>query len=374
MNTSTAKTVTNSATFNTKVEPLVRQDNTLWVNLFLGGFSLITCFICWTFIDRGQSVLAISQVAVTLAFIVNHPHFASSYMLLYKDFGGNIRTNLKYFWAAAVVPTVLLGYLGYCLVYERADLLGHSVNAMFFLVGWHYVKQIFGVVIVTSALKKTYYSVSDRYILLLNLFSIWAISFFNSQTYLGSFDFYGIQYKSFGLSPLFLNMSYSVFAASLIYIVAIHIKRYVNDGSVPTTSAIVAMASLYVWYLPVFAHPHFAYLIPFFHSLQYLVFVWFFKKNQVTAQLETHNEIKNKRKAWVMSFVGYIVVALILGAIFFEFLPKSLDTGIKFQNAAMGASPFLVAFLLFINIHHYFIDNVIWKSANPEVKKHLFLH
>ena len=75
-----------------------------------------------------------------------------------------------------------------------------------------------------------------------------------------------------------------------------------------------------------------------------------------------------------MKFLGYIVVTLILGALFFEFNPKNLDTTYKFSNAAMGASPFLVAFLLFINIHHYFIDNVIWKSANPEVKKHLFLH
>lgn len=358
----------------TNIKTLAREDNTLWVNLFLGGFSLITCLICWAFIDRGQSVLAISQVAVTLAFVVNHPHFTSSYMLLYKDFRQNIRSSLKFFWAAVVAPALLLGYLAYCLAYERADLLGYSVNAMFFLVGWHYVKQIFGVVIVTSALKKTYYSASDRYILLLNLFSIWAISFFNSQTYIGSFDFYGIQYQSFGLSPFFLNLSYSVFAASLIYVVAIHINRYVKEGVVPNSSAMVAMASLYVWYLPVFGHPHFAYLIPFFHSLQYLVFVWFFKKNQVTARIESQSDAQQKRKSWLTQFFGYIVVALILGALFFEFIPKGLDSHYKFTNAAMGASPFLVAFLLFINIHHYFIDNAIWKSANPEVKKHLFLN
>ncbi len=353
---------------------VIQKDNTTMLNLFLGGFSLIVCAICWTFIDRTQSVLAISQVAMVLAFIINHPHFAASYLLLYSDFRKNITKSLKYFWAAVLSPIILIGYLGYCIANEKSDLLGYSVNAMFFLVGWHYVKQIFGVVIVTSALKKTYYSQSDRYILLANLFSIWAISFFGSQTYLGQFDFYGIQYKSFGLDRLWLNLGYSVFTGSLVYLIAIHVKRYINEGVLPISSAVVAMVSLYVWYIPALHHPHFAYLIPFFHSLQYLVFVWFFKKNQVGEAAEKHTEAKEMRFTWVKKFVGYIVMSLILGALFFEIIPKNLDSVMKFTNPGMGGSPFLVCFLLFINIHHYFIDNAIWKSNNPEVKKHLFLH
>ena len=27
--------------------------------------------------------------------------------------------------------------------------------------------------------------------------------------------------------------------------------------------------------------------------------------------------------------------------------------------------------MLFINIHHYFIDNVIWRFTDPEVRAHL---
>ncbi len=29
---------------------------------------------------------------------------------------------------------------------------------------------------------------------------------------------------------------------------------------------------------------------------------------------------------------------------------------------------------MFINIHHYFTDGVIWKISNPEVRKDLFAH
>ncbi len=36
------------------------------------------------------------------------------------------------------------------------------------------------------------------------------------------------------------------------------------------------------------------------------------------------------------------------------------------------AAPILM--LMFINIHHYFTDGVIWKISNPEVRKELFAH
>src|SRR5438067_10733437 len=36
------------------------------------------------------------------------------------------------------------------------------------------------------------------------------------------------------------------------------------------------------------------------------------------------------------------------------------------------AAPILI--LMFINIHHYFTDGVIWKISNPEVRRELFAH
>ena len=33
-----------------------------------------------------------------------------------------------------------------------------------------------------------------------------------------------------------------------------------------------------------------------------------------------------------------------------------------------------VLILMFINIHHYFTDGVIWKISNPEVRRELFAH
>jgi hypothetical protein len=61
-----------------------------------------------------------------------------------------------------------------------------------------------------------------------------------------------------------------------------------------------------------------------------------------------------------------------LGALSFEFVPKAIDSTGLWHTASLGNSPILVSFLIFINTHHYFIDNVIWRSNNEQIKKYLF--
>lgn len=36
------------------------------------------------------------------------------------------------------------------------------------------------------------------------------------------------------------------------------------------------------------------------------------------------------------------------------------------------ALPVLFAAWVFVNVHHYFIDSVIWRSDNPDARRHLF--
>lgn len=339
--------------------------------LLLGGLSIITCMAFWLFVPKSSDLALTGQAALVLSFVINYPHFLSSYMLLYNDFRKNIFSSVKYVWASIICPMLLIGTLGYALLSESAALLGYGLNVMFFLVGWHYMKQIFGVVIVTSAAKRVYYTKSDRNVLLVNLFAIWGVSFFNSQIYLGNHEFWGIKFGSFGISQYWAMICYTLFISTLLYLVVSFAKRYFETGETPQMTAVVAIASLYVWYLPMFYHPHFAYFIPFFHSLQYMVFVWSFKKNQISDRVEEKPN-GDRRKEIAFYLIGFMVISVILGALAFEIIPKSLDKMIGFTNRAMGTNPFVVAFILFINIHHYFIDNTIWKSTNAEVKKYLF--
>jgi hypothetical protein len=216
-----------------------------------------------------------------------------------------------------------------------------------------------------------YFSKAERYLLLTNLFSLWALSWLGSQVGEATFEFYGIKYRSMGL-PLWLGPASQYFVAITGFAVIIQgFRKYISEGKVPNSSALAAIAALYVWYLPVFSHPYFAYLIPLFHSVQYMVFVWSFKHNQVSAKVKGLKG-EEMRKEWVYKFVGFFVVAALLGALAFDFIPNWLDSQISFGDASLGTSTFLASFLLFINIHHYFIDNVIWRSQDEEIKSYLF--
>ncbi|MGC4094780.1 MAG: hypothetical protein QM756_44060 [Polyangiaceae bacterium] len=92
------------------------------------------------------------------AHVINNPHFAVTYLLFYRNlreraFGASLsRTQrLRYVFAGLVVPLALGGFITFALARHSAHELGLVLQAMFVLVGWHYVKQSFGVLSVLSA-------------------------------------------------------------------------------------------------------------------------------------------------------------------------------------------------------------------------------
>ncbi len=341
-----------------------------WDVFMMGGLSIFVCIGFWMFFDKSISLLTISQTAATLAFVVNHPHFLSSYMLLYGDFRNKITERKRYFFAGVIAPAILLAFLVTAMVRGDRSLMGHIVTAMFFLVGWHYVKQVFGCIIVSSAQRKIYYKPFERRLLLANLIPVWFMSFLGTHVGNNSFDFYGIPHYSLQFPAWTLQFCFWAVAITAVSVVVMQTKKYIREGHKPSPPAVAAFVALYAWYLPVMAHPAFGYLIPLFHSLQYLSFVWLLKRNQVSFDIRELKEAK-WREAWIKNFGGFAIGALILGATFFEYLPKGLDAQRIIPAGELGYAPFLAAFLLFINIHHYFIDNAIWRSDNDVVKKFL---
>lgn len=350
----------------------LRDNNYLtWEVFLIGGFSVLCCFAFWLFVDKSSSLFTISITAASLAFIINHPHFLSSYMLLYWDHRHELLKKPKYIWASVIAPLILFSLLVVGVVNKNVALMGHIITAMFFFVGWHYVKQIFGCVIVSSVHRQIFYSASERKTILFSLYSIWFFNWVQSHIGASTFDFYGIKHASFGMPEYVRTAGFYWVGLSVFSVVWMHVKKYIDKGSLPSPPAVAAYTSLLVWYLPMFSHPGFGYMIPFFHSMQYLVFVGIYKKNEA-AFFASGKPAVEQRQVWMKKFVGYLLCAGILGSLFFEWLPKSLDQMVPLSGEGLGPSPWLASFLLFINIHHYFIDNVIWRSDNASVKKYLF--
>ena len=69
---------------------------------------------------------------------------------------------------------------------------------------------------------------------------------------------------------------------------------------------------------------------------------------------------------------GFAVLGLVLGSIGFWGAPYLFQTALAYREALFGPTVFLFVFWIFINVHHYFLDNVMWRSQNPDVRAHLF--
>lgn len=338
--------------------------------LVIGGFSLIVYF----FIKLTSTVQAdesTSWFIYYFSFVVNFPHFLVSYQLLYWDSRDRLFSNYRYWMASFIAPGILIGLLYYGLTKHSIPVLGHVLNAMYFFVGWHYIKQTFGVVSVCNAHEKIYFNKWERFGVKGFLYSIWAMSWISLNTHGTEYSMEGIPYRSFQLPEFWLNLTYDVLIGFTALCVYLGYKKYIRDGQIISLSGFVSIVALLCWYLPVMHNPTFFLIVPLFHSLQYLYFVYLVKTHEAT-KLVPDRGTAEARKDFFRKYYGYLAWPFITGAIFMWFLPRYLDQTGLLKLQLENAAPFMFAFTVFINIHHYFIDHAIWRHDNPKMKNYLF--
>ncbi len=341
-----------------------------WVdNTFLGAGSVFFLLIIY-FATRGMEHAHAWSLSTTLliANLVNHPHFSVSYQIFYSNYKKKLTSSdykkslrLGYLFVGLIAPLFLFLLFFFCIFSRSPLVLGLFVNVMMFLVGWHYIKQGYGMAMVDAALKKKFYSETEKNILLINGYAVWlfAWAWVNSdlaQKDLRYFDipYYAIPVHDFLFSFLMIASIFS--SVAVLYV----IFNRIREGKKTAWSGLVAyLVSLYFWLLV--RDPILLLWYPMFHSLQYLVVVLKFQKNKFLS-------LESGRMKLILS----MAISIFLGYYFFWEIPLFLDSKINYDKEVFGSSLFLFSFWIFINIHHYLIDTVMWRKENIDVKKYLF--
>lgn len=303
----------------------------------------------------------VAWLAFVAGFIVNSPHFAASYQLFYSDHKDKIFSSVIWIFVGIVAPAIMSVYLVICYFTLSTEGLSILVHLMFLLVGWHYVKQVFGCIIVTTARAGYKISPKQRLFLRLNMYSIWSLSLFFNHDQVSTFVFNGIPYETFRIPAQLSYASMIALVVTLLLLIYYSFKQYKITRAIPPLSSITAFVAIYAWYIPILYHPAFFLMVPFFHSLQYLLFVFAYKKNRYKQQ--------SHARSVVVQFALFFLLCVFLGGLFMETLPRTLDTLITIR--ATDYMLLLASFNLLINIHHYFIDHLIWRGSLPEVQKYL---
>ena len=355
-----------------------------WVDfLTLGGGSLVALAALAAFYPEDETSLAVlGGFMLFIAHFVNHPHFAHSYQLFYrgfakKAFSPDAPLAARYRFAGIMVPAALAAFLLAALALGSTPLLGLAANAMFFTVGWHYAKQGYGILMLDAARKGFRFDAGQRRRLLWNTHLIWIANWLFANDVLKEKDLWGITYYLLDLPDPIL---YAVAGLATLSTLAVGRDLFVKwrGGSVlPVNGLLAYVAAVYVWLIFVRFDPVLLFVIPMFHSLQYMAVVWRYQLNVEGERLQERPRSDGTRwTAWLRTapagLVRFVLVAGVLGYLGFWLAPIVLDTVTGYDRALFGTTLFLFLGWTFINIHHYFIDNVIWRRDNPGTRRHLF--
>jgi len=363
----------------------------------LGGASLLVWLALFV-LQHFRSAWAVDQhfknltiTTVSLALLVNNPHFMVSYQLAYSRGRSFVATH---WWQLVAVPLALLGLFALAYVdFDRPTaealpflpglarflsargagtglwttprfgdfLFSVAFAVMYFTVGWHYTKQTFGCMMLYANFDAYPLSPAQRSLIKWNLLSVWWVNFTygnRSQQQLGFSDF---SFYSIDLPDVLAPLAACVLIVGLALVLyRVVYANYRATGQLPGANLLVPFVAIYVWWMPLTRQQEFYILLtPLFHSLQYLAVVSKLENTRLSST--PHSELKATALVLGMIAAGWLC---------FELLPNTIDNRLG-TFSAWHMFFFFTAAMLFINIHHYFIDNVVWRFKDPVVRKHL---
>ncbi len=330
-----------------------------------------------------ESEYIVSFTAFYAAYVINDPHFAVSYLLFYKNIKGRAlggefsgAQRIRYLISGFLVPALLVLWITVALVQQSSQILGGMVQLMFFLVGWHYVKQGFGVLTVLSARKGVRFLPYERLVFLAHCFSGWAYAWTSPREMGGTYQESGVVYTALKHPPGLEQITLVAFAASsiaLVVLVGARIRR--GDPLPPLAASSGFLMSIWLWTVYSGFDPLIAYVIPGLHSLQYWYFVYLLKKNEGQSPEHAASPFSLPTRlglffatAVALAWMGFTGVPWFLDENFVATTAKMGVLSADVSTVGLGATPYVAAFATFINIHHYFMDHVIWRRENPDTK------
>jgi hypothetical protein len=324
----------------------------------IGGLSILT-FVALTLVAGGSEVpQSIVKLAAVLAIFVNYPHFSATVYRLYQD-----KANLQQFPVTSIaVPILLLAAVA--ASFWRPSLIAPYFFLLFLLWSpYHYSGQTLGITLIYARRSNFTIGRWQRLALSTFIFGTLLHSLVRKQT-IQPFSMYGVN-----LPPIVYPRQLDQLAVAAICFGGIAFLWFVvawcrtNQRLLPPIVLLPAAAQT-VWFLPGIQSPVFYLFVPLFHCLQYLYIAWAMQVGlRVGGKLEGRSwrAIRAETLRWgVRNYLGGIVLFVALPLVFYWVdLPAVTVAGV------------LVAA---VNIHHFFVDGVIWKIRNPLVASPLMMN
>ncbi len=324
--------------------------------LSVGGLSLLL-MIPLLASGRTDLVLIGAGAQAWLATAINMPHFMASYRLVY----GSRKMIMAHKWASIYLPAILLLYMVVAIwqAQQSQAMVYVLITVSSLYLAWHYTGQVWGMMASFAFLGGTSFDKTERTLIRtsLRILLAWHLAWFLfTQLRDPSRVVWLYQLASAATAVAFLLGAYGLW------------RMRKRTGVTPPTLALVAWLAIFVWYAVMARDPKALFWVQIAHAIQYLAF-------PVRMELNKSHAEPQASPSRVMTHMAlYGVLLLAVSFVMGQLVPMSLMgvVGRMFGEEPARAAPILI--LMFINIHHYFTDGVLWKISNPEVRKELFAH
>jgi hypothetical protein len=324
--------------------------------LCVGGLSIIV-LVPLLLSGRSDLVIVGAGAQAVIGTAINMPHFMASYRLVYRS----RETILRHKWASLYVPAILAVYIVIAIWQARTSpvfvVILISVSSAY--LAWHYTGQVWGMMASYAYLGGQAFAKEERFLIRtgLRILLAWHVTWF----------LYTQLRDPSRVRPIYALVSAGTIAAFALGVAGL-VKMRRRTGALPPARALVAWLAIFVWYAVMARDPKAIFWIQIAHALQYLEFPVRVEINRTrAAAARSAGRVAGHMAlyAGALLVVSYVVARMVPG--------HAMDAVASIVGEEPGkVTPVLI--LMFINIHHYFTDGVIWKISNPEVRRELFAH
>ncbi len=326
--------------------------------LLVGGISILMCLIVALLRHRVQAH-HLATAAFGLMWVCNWPHFTASGYRLYRS-----RENIaQYPVTAIVLPLVLLGAM-VASIMSPMRIAPYYIKLLILWSPFHFSGQTLGVSLIYAHRAGFRIGQCERTLLAWFIFGTFIAGSARAEVALTRHSYFGISYPTLGLPSYVADVAtVGMWVCGIAFLAFVVRWMLVARRPLPWIVLLPAVTQ-FVWFIPGSHVPGYYEFVPFFHSLQYLLIVW---AMQLKEKLDEQS-LTPSRHYVVTESLRWGGLNIAIGIGLFWLVPHVLAfTGLNIQLllGVVGAT---------IQMHHFFVDGVIWKLRNPKVRSPLLVN
>jgi hypothetical protein len=337
--------------------------------LLIGGLSVLAYFALYFFHDGQRSSLVVA-LAAQLMWVCNWPHFSATSYRLYHS-----RANImQYPITALVIPWfILLGL--------AASILSPTIVAPYFVKlymiwsPYHFSGQTLGITLIYARRAGFQIGYWQRLGLSVFIFGSFLVSTARAETNLHGSEYYGIQYPGLGIPGWVPSLIEMLMYAGGATFLLLTVRQSIRDNRALPFIILLPALTQYVWFVPGGYLASFNEFVPFFHSMQYMLIAWSVQlKEKMDMQHipPSARYVRNETIRWYgLNVLGGAALFVVFPWVTAALLTQSLGTAQNWSQVLLFTTGLTA---VAVQIHHFFVDGVIWKLKRTTVASPLMVN